>query len=253
MLKIEGLCVGYSDKNVLKDVSFSIPAGKVTVLLGPNGCGKSTLLKALCGIVPISSGEILLNQEKILKLPLQLRAQKIAYLSQNRQVPDITVERMVLHGRFPYLSYPRRYRSADLEAAHKAMEQMELEALKNVPLKQLSGGQRQKVYIAAALAQDTEVMLLDEPTTFLDVSHQLQMITQAKSLAAEGRHVLMVIHDLGHALSIADQIVLLQEGRVVSSGSTEDAFESGKLDDVFGIRMQRIMTDKGWHYYYEGD
>lgn len=252
MLEIQNLSAGYPDKRVLQDVSMTLPAGAVTVILGPNGCGKSTLLKALCGILPASGGEVLLDGEAILKLPPRLLARKVAYLSQSRQVPDITARRMVLHGRFPYLSYPRRYRKVDYAAADAAMEQMGIVHLADTPLQNLSGGQRQKVYIAMALAQNTQVVLLDEPTTYLDVNHQLQMMQQAKDLSGRGKTVVMVLHDLSLALQVADQVIVMEEGRVATAGDAETVFASGHLDRVFGVTLGRVQTASGWHYYYEG-
>lgn len=248
MLEIHKLCSGYWRKKVLQEVSFTAHAGEVTAILGPNGCGKSTLLKTICGILPASSGQISLEGQDLLAMPTNLLAQKVAYLAQNRQVPDITAERLVLHGRFPYLSYPRRYRQEDYLAARKAMEQMQILDLADKPLSQLSGGQQQKTYIAMALAQDTGVILLDEPTTYLDVAYQLQTLKLAKELAQSGKHVVMVLHDLSHALETAHRVVLMESGRVVMEGTPEEVYESGVLEGTFGVRVARVQTDGKRHY-----
>ena len=145
VVEIKHLSAGYSGNPVLKDVNLTFPEGKVTVLLGPNGCGKTTLLKSLCGLLPISGGQVLLDGEDVLQLPQRLLARKIAYLAQSRQVPDITVQRLVLHGRFPYLDFPRVYRKEDYACAKAAMDQMGIADLADCPLERLSGGQRQKV------------------------------------------------------------------------------------------------------------
>lgn len=249
MLEIRNLTAGYSGTDVLKTVSFTARAGQVTAVLGPNGCGKTTLLKALCGILPISSGQVLLEGEALLTLPRNRLAQKVAYLSQNRQVPEITAGRLVLHGRFPYLSYPRHYRREDFAAARAAMEAMGVEALENVPMSQLSGGQRQKVYIAMALAQDTAVVLLDEPATFLDIRHQLQLQVMARTLANQGKTVIMVSHDLSQTLGCADHVVLLRQGMLAGEGTPEQVFASGLLEDVFRVQVRRVQTESGWQYY----
>ena len=251
MIEVKGLSAGYPGKPVLDKVDMTIPVGQVTAILGPNGCGKSTLLKTLCGILPAEEGTVTLEGEDLLSLPQKLLARKVAYLAQSRRVPDITVRRMVLHGRFPYLSYSRRYRPEDRAAAEGAMEQMGLTDLAETPLSQLSGGQRQKVYIAMALAQDTPVILLDEPTTYLDVSHQLRMMAQARRLAGGGKTVVMVVHDLTHALTVADRVILMDRGKVAAQGSPEEVFASGRLELVFGVRLGRVKTDSGWHYYCE--
>ena len=156
----------------------------------------------------------------------------------------------MLHGRFPYLSYPRRYRQEDLAAAEAAMKKMGIPELADRNLSTLSGGQRQKVYIAMALAQDTPVVLLDEPNTFLDISHQLQLMAQAKNLAAEGKAVVLVLHDLSMAMDCADSLAVLSRGTCLIQGSPQEVFLSGCLDSAFGVRVSRIRTDAGWKYYY---
>ena len=249
MLEIHGLYAGYPGRPVLQDMNLAIPAGKVTAILGPNGCGKSTLLKTICGILPAQRGRVTLRGQDLVKLERNARARCVAYLSQNRQVPDITVRRLVLHGRFPYLSYPRRYRPEDLAAAEKAMARMGILDLAEEPLNQLSGGQRQKVYIAMALAQETDVILLDEPTTYLDIRHQLGMLRQAKDLAAGGKTVIMVVHDIPQALHTADQVILMEAGRVAAAGTPEEIVASGQLQKVFGVKLNRVSTEQGWQYY----
>lgn len=249
MLEIQNLCAAYPGKPVLQGISLSVPTGQVTVLLGPNGCGKSTLLKTICGILPATSGQILLDGQNLLQLHPKKLAQTVAYLAQNRQIPDITVERLVLHGRFPYLSYPRRYRPQDYAASHAAMAQLGLLELAHIPMSQLSGGQQQKVYIAMALAQDTPIILLDEPTTYLDISHQLQLLAQAKALSRQGKTVVMVVHDIPAAMAVADHIVLMEQGRTAFQGNSDALFDAQEIDRVFEVRLQRVQTPTGWQYY----
>lgn len=249
MLEVEGLRAGYSGRDVLRGASLEAHEGRITAILGPNGCGKSTLLKAICGILPARGGRVLLDGVDLAALSRKQRAQRIAYLAQERQIPDICVGRLVLHGRFPYLDYPRRYREEDRRAAREAMERMDILDLAELPLNRLSGGQRQKAYIAMALAQDARVVLLDEPTTYLDAAHQYQVLRQARALAEAGRHVLMVIHDISHALEAADRVALMREGAVALQGTPEEAYASGALEEVFGIRMARISLDSRWHYF----
>ena len=251
MLEIRSLCAGYGEKQVLHDITLQIPAGKVTVIVGPNGCGKSTLLKAVTGLLPKTSGSVWLDEQDTALLSPRQSAQQMAYLAQDRQIPEITALRMVLHGRFPYLSYPRRYRAQDLQIARSAMEQMGIADLAEEPVSTLSGGTRQKVYIAMALAQDTPVVLMDEPTAFLDVSHQLQMVRQAGMLANAGKTVVLVLHDLLLAMQLADRIVVMDRGAVVEAGTPEELLASGCINRVFGIRLCRMMTESGWQYYYE--
>ncbi len=252
MMEIKNLSAGYHGKRVLHHVDLSLPDGKVTVLVGPNGCGKSTLLKSLIGIVTASDGKILLNGKDTASMSSRELAQQVSYLSQSRQVPDITVLKLVLHGRFPYLSYPRRYRKEDMELAYTAMEQMGIADFAEQPLSSLSGGTRQKVYIAMALCQNTEHILLDEPTTYLDVSHQLQLMEQARTLAAQGKAVLLVLHDLSMALQVADQLAIMEHGQLIACGTPEDIYHSGCLQQVFGIGLERMETPHGFQYYYVG-
>ena len=251
MLEIKALRAGYPGKTVLDGLDAAIPPGQVTVIVGPNGCGKSTLLKTLCGILPIAGGEILLDGKPLAAFSQGELAKNVAYLSQSRAVPDITAERLVLHGRFPYLRYPRRYRPADMAIANAAMARMGVAELAGTPVANLSGGQRQKVYIAMALAQDTPWVLLDEPTAYLDISHQLQMAQQAHFLAESGKTVVMVLHDLPLALKTAEHMVVMDAGRVIRAGTPREIWESGCLKDVFGVEVGRIRTEKGWRYFID--
>ena len=251
MVEIVNLSAAYGEALVLRDLSLSISAGQVLVVAGPNGSGKSTLLKTLAGLLPVKNGVVSWNGTSLSDLPQQRLAQTVAYLPQNRSVPEITVLRLVLHGRFPYLSYPRRYRMKDLEIARTALMQMGIADLAERPLASLSGGQRQKAYIAMALAQDTPVVLLDEPTTFLDVSHQLQLMDQARLLAASGKAVVLVLHDLVLALEYADRLAILDHGRLAAWGEPETVFRQGCLDSVFGVVVRRFYINGRWHYYYE--
>lgn len=248
MLEIKNLTAGYPGREVLSGVGFSLPTGKITVIAGPNGCGKSTLLKALVGAVD-RRGEIALDGIRLDNLPSRKLAKQIAFLPQSRRIPEITAERLVLHGRFPYLSYPRRYGRNDFEIARNAMARMGIANLADAPLSTLSGGTRQKVYIAMALAQDTPVILMDEPTTFLDIAHQMQTMAEARFLAESGKTVVLVLHDLPLAMQIADHLVILSDGRIIDQGSPEQVFSRGCLDAVFGVNFHRVQTPAGWQYY----
>lgn len=249
MIELKGLTVGYGGKSVLRDVSLSFLPGQVTVLLGPNGCGKSTLIKTALGLLPRQGGEILYDGVDLERMSTRQVARKAAYLAQSREIPSITARRMVLHGRFPYLGYPRRYRAEDYAAADRALEWAGAAELSGRPVQELSGGQRQKVYLAMALAQDTETVFMDEPTTYLDIRHQLEVMSVSRRLADMGRAVVLVLHDLSRALRDADRLAVLAGGALRQLGTPEEIFQSGELDRAFGVAVRRVWTGNGWFYY----
>lgn len=251
MIALKNLTVGYHGEALLSQVNLEFPQGQVTVLLGPNGCGKSTLLRTVLGLLPPLSGEILYDGEPISSLSGGAVARKAAYMAQNHTVPSIVAQRMVLHGRFPYLSFPRKYRKEDHEAVRRALETAGGLDLSNRPMQELSGGQRQKVYLAMALAQETGTILMDEPTTWLDIRHQLEVMATARALAESGRAVGLVSHDLCLALRTADRVAVLAQGALQLAAPPEEAFASGVLDLAFGVRVRRVETPTGWQYYCE--
>lgn len=250
MLKLQDVCSAYDGHEILHKVNLSIEPGKITVLAGPNGCGKSTLLKTMMGLLPKTEGNIWVEGAEMESYKPEDLAKKIAYLPQNRNVPDITVKRMVLHGRFPYLTYPRRYRKIDVEMAEKAIQQIGMEAYMYKNMNQLSGGMQQKVYIAMALAQDTPIIMMDEPTSFLDIAYQMKLMDISRELAAKGKTVVLVLHDIAMAMRIADRIIVLKDGYIKGNGKPETVFESGALDEVFGLKLKRVETEEGWRYYF---
>ena len=239
MLKLEQISAGYGEKTILHDISMEFPPGTVTAVLGPNGCGKSTLLKAAAGLLPLSQGTAQREEP---------RERTVAYLPQSRSVPDMTARQLVLHGRFPWLSWPRRYRAEDHAAAAAALERLGVAEYAHRPLAELSGGTRQKCYLAMALAQEAKTLLLDEPTSFLDVGCQLEFLALCRSLAAEGRAVVLVLHDLGLALSHADRVAVLDAGRLAALGTPEEVHRSGILDRTFRVQVLQVDTPSGVQY-----
>lgn len=251
MLEVRNLAAGYPGRTVLEGVTLAVRPGRVLALLGPNGCGKSTLLRTMPGLLPPLGGEILLDGRPLGDYSPRQAAQRVAYLPQSRTAPSITARRMVLHGRFPYLSFPRKYRKEDHEAVRRALETAGGLDLSNRPMQELSGGQRQKVYLAMALAQETGTILMDEPTTWLDIRHQLEVMATARALAESGRAVGLVSHDLCLALRTADRVAVLAQGGLQLAAPPEEAFASGVLDLAFGVRVRRVETPTGWQYYCE--
>ncbi len=252
MIELQGVTVGYGREPVLRDLSLTLRRGEIAALIGPNGCGKSTLIKTAAGLLRPLSGEVLLDGKPLrAHAPLEL-ARRIAYLPQSRQIPAITAERMVLHGRFPYLGYPRRYRAEDYEAARRALEAVGAAQLRSREMGALSGGERQKVYIAMALAQETPAVLMDEPTTYLDIGHQLEVMRLATMLRQEGKAVVLVLHDLNLAFRFAGVLHLMQRGELVFSGTPEQLSQSGALEAVFHVRAHRVeLPDHSAQYVFE--
>ena len=251
MIELKNISAGYGKTQILRDISFTAPDSTVTTILGRNGCGKSTLLKTVAGALHPFQGEILLNGLHANTLPPQELAKLAAYLPQGKHVPDITAGRMVLHGRFPYLTYPRRYRSEDHRIAREAMEQMDIADLAHRQMAELSGGMRQKVYIAMALAQQAPVILMDEPTTYLDVGQQLKFAKMAKALAKTGKTLILVLHDIPLALRISDQILIMEDGIISTRGTPSQILESGALTRIYGIHVRSTDSSSGPQYYYE--
>lgn len=250
MIELNHVTAGYGKQAVLKDVSVAFDKGSLTSLIGVNGCGKSTLLKAVLGLIPLFGGEITIDGQRLGDMTRNQIALKTAYLSQGRNTPDMTVEQIVLHGRFPHLNYPRRYKKQDREIALAAMEQVGISDLAHNSLPELSGGMRQNAYIAMALAQDTEFIFLDEPTTYLDISHQLELMKTLRRLADGGRGIVAIMHDLPMALTFSDRIVLLSDGRVISDGDPKHVFEQKTIDRVFGVSVGLQADGRSYSYIF---
>lgn len=249
MIQLNNLSAGYFKTPVIQKITMDFTPGKVTVLLGPNGCGKSTLLKAALGLLPPMNGKVLYDGIDIRQLKRRQIAQKASFLTQSRNTPSIQALRMVLHGRFPYLTYPRRYGRQDYTIARSSMEITGCLQYEDTNVSQLSGGQRQNVYLAMTLAQDTPTVFMDEPTTYLDISHQFQMMQTAHRLAREGKAVVLVLHDISLALREADYIAVFQEGRLLCHDTPDSVYQSGIPEQVFGVNIHRIDTPHGTQYY----
>lgn len=238
MIETRGLSGGYHHQDMISGISLTLADGRITVLTGPNGCGKSTLLRLCCGQLRRSGGEVFLDGKPLDSLSRTQVARTVAYLPQSRSTPDITVETLVLHGRFPWLGYPRVYREADRAAAVHAMERAGILEKRGKQMAELSGGERQKAYLAMLLAQGTGSVLLDEPTTYLDVAHQLELLDLLRLLKNEGKAVGVVLHDLNMALDCADTLAVMKRGRLLSCAPPEQALSSGALEEAFEVRLQ---------------
>ena len=248
MIELHHVAAGYGKQPVLKDISVCFEKGSLTSVLGVNGCGKSTLLKTILGMIPLQNGEVTIDGQNRHEMSRNAIARKIAYLSQGRNTPDMTVAQMVLHGRFPHLDYPRRYSKQDQKIAFSAMEQLGITDLAHKPLSALSGGMRQNAYIAMALAQDTEYILLDEPTTYLDIAHQLELMKTLRKLADQGKGIITVTHDIQMAFTFSDRILLLDDGNVVDNGTPEEVYNRKGIDRLMGVCLNR--SESGYSYQY---
>ena len=250
MIELSHISIGYGIKIILNDVSVAFEKGKLTSIIGANGCGKSTLLKTILGILPSKSGNVTIDGARLKEMSRNDIARRIAYLSQEKNTPDMTVEQLVLHGRFPHLSYPRRYTDQDRVIAVGVMEQMGIVEYAHKPLYSLSGGMKQNSYIAMALAQETDYILLDEPTTYLDIAHQLELMKILRSLADSGKGIVAVMHDLPMAFTFSDKIILINDGRIVDDERPEKIYERNVIDKVFGIALDRSKDGRSYSYKY---
>lgn len=250
MLEFQDVIAGYGSMEVLHGIDLKVAPGQITAIGGVNGCGKSTLLKVAAGLLRPTHGQVLLDGEPLDSYTPQGRAQRLAYLPQGRNVPDLTAFRMVLHGRFAYLSFPRQYRREDMDAARQALSWVGSEDLAQRSMTALSGGQRQKVYIAMALAQDTQTILMDEPTTYLDIRARFEVMELAKRLAGLGKTVVIVLHDLDLLLRYAHQVVLMEDGRVSAAGTPQALCQDGSVSRIFGVEVDTVSHAQGTQYVF---
>lgn len=243
-LRGRGLVVGYGKGDpVLDGVDLDVLDTELTVIVGPNACGKSTLLRALARVLAVQGGEVLLDGTDIMRQGARRVARRLGMLPQSPTAPeDILVEDLVARGRYPYQGLIRQWGQEDERAVDAAMSAAGVSALAGRSVRELSGGQRQRVWIAMALAQETDLLLLDEPTTYLDLAHQLEVLDLAAHLHREGRTVVAVLHDLHLAFRYATHLVVMKDGAVVAQGPTRQVVTAELVEQVFDVPC-RIITD----------
>ena len=239
MLKISGLTVTYGEIVALRGVSLSLAGGELLGVVGPNGSGKSTLVRAITRVVPPVEGAIQLDGESAAALPQRELARRVAVVPQNPYLPDaFTVLEVALMGRTPHLGLLQSESRADLAAVRRALEQTDTWCLAHRRMGELSGGERQRVVVARALAQETPLLLLDEPTAHLDVGHQAAVMDLVRRLCrAQGTAVLAIVHDLTLASQYCDRLVMLNEGRVVAEGAPHEVLSPEVLSSVYGAKV----------------
>ena len=236
-LRVTNLSAAYGQRHVLRGVSLSVDNGQVVALVCPNGAGKSTLIRVLSGVVPAREGQAHLNGVDLLRLPLAERARRVAVVPQMIKLPDaFTVGELVLMGRTPHLPLWGGESQKDCEIAWQAMRRTQVENLASRRVGELSGGEQQRVVIARALAQEPQVLLLDEPTAHLDLKHQVAVLELVRALAHEqDLAVLLTLHDLNQAAQYADRVALLEQGQVVAEGLAHEVFTAERLSAVYGV------------------
>ena len=243
-LAVEAVTVGYDERVVVHDMTLEVQPGVVTAIVGANGCGKSTLLRAMARLLPARAGRVLLDGTPISELSSRQVATVLGLLPQSPVSPEgIAVADLVGRGRYPHQGWFRRWTAQDDEIVEQALSATDILDLADRPVDELSGGQRQRVWIAMALAQQTDVLLLDEPTTFLDVAHQVEVLDLLTDLNRDrGTTIVMVLHDLNLAARYADRLVALTEGRLYAQGTPGEVVTEGMVRDVFGMAA-RVVHD----------
>ncbi|WP_369410068.1 ABC transporter ATP-binding protein [Kribbella steppae] len=241
-LAADGLAVGYDQREIIHDLSVRIPTGRITVIVGANACGKSTLLKTLARLLKPSRGSVLLDGKSIQSIPTREVATKLGLLPQSPTAPEgITVADLVGRGRYPRTRWIRQWTKTDDEAVAAAMTSTDVLSIADRPIDELSGGQRQRVWIAMALAQETDILLLDEPTTFLDLTHQFEVLDLLVDLNKQHeRTIVLVLHDLNQACRFGDHLIAMKDGAIVCEGNPSEVITEEVVQDIFGLAVKVI-------------
>ena len=241
-LRARNITVGYGQRIIIEGLDIDIPESELTVIVGPNACGKSTLLRALARMLPVTEGIVELDGQPIGRQNPKAVARRLGLLPQNPIAPDgIVVEDLVGRGRYPHQGVLRQWSDADERAVENALERAKVSDLADRNVGELSGGQRQRVWIAMALAQETPLLLLDEPTTYLDIAHQVEVLNLARSLQRDGFTVVVVLHELNLAFRYATNLVVMRDGAIVAQGAVNDVVTAELIEQVYGLPCQLIM------------
>lgn len=238
-LQADSLSLAYEKITIVEQLALTITTGQITTLVGPNGCGKSTLLRGLARLLKPKAGQVVLNGRAISQMPTKTLAKQLGILPQSPAAPEgLTVYELVAQGRYPHQGFFQQWSNEDERIAQEALAITHMIDFANRPLDTLSGGQRQRAWIAMALAQDTPILLLDEPTTYLDIGHQIEVMELVQTLNRERRMtILLVLHDLNQAARYSDRMVVMQDGAIVADGSPQEMMTPQMLADVFQVRV----------------
>ncbi|MER7403004.1 ABC transporter ATP-binding protein [Streptomyces sp. NPDC000070] len=245
-LAARGVTVGYGARTVIDDLDVAIPPGVITTIIGPNGCGKSTLLRTLSRLLKPSKGTVVLDGDDIARLRTRDVARKLGLLPQAPVAPEgLTVADLVARGRHPHQSWLRQWSSDDADVVERALAMTGVSDLADRPVDALSGGQRQRVWISMTLAQGTDLLLLDEPTTYLDLAHAMDVLDLVDDLHESGCTVVMVLHDLNLAARYSDNLIVMRAGSILAQGHPRDVLTAELLHEAFGLRAKVIDDPVG--------
>lgn len=248
-ITFDNISVGYNKKNILESLTNGISYGKITTIIGPNGSGKSTLLKSFANLLKLRTGSIKIIDREISSMKQKDVARSIAVLLQQNNCPhDLTVEKLITVGRLPHKKWYEATNSSDKVVIEKAMHDVGIFSMKDKIICHLSGGERQRVWLAMALAQETDILLLDEPTTYLDISHQIDMLELVRKINKEtGMTIVMVLHDLNQAFKYSDELIVLKNGKIVDKGNPRELANKSMLREIYNIDAEIIDVD-GYPY-----
>lgn len=244
-LDFKDLRVAYDNKVIIEELTSSIEKGKITSIIGPNGCGKSTLIKSISRILNKQSGRLFINGRDLEQLSGKEIARELAFLAQITSSPEgITVRELVAYGRFPYQKPFSGLAKEDTQYIDWALRVSNLKEIENERVDSLSGGQRQRVWIAMALAQGTDIIILDEPTTYLDISYQIELLNLLKTLNEEkNKTILMVLHDINQAAKYSHNIIAMKNGEIIAKGSPREVINKENLNKIYGVKTDLIYVD----------
>lgn len=236
---------------ILNDISVCFQKGEITTVIGPNGCGKTTLLQCLNGSSKVTAGSILLDGRDYLSMSLKERARRLSFLPQVRTIiPALPVRTLVEHGRFPYLGFSRRKTQKDIEIVENAMNFTQIRPYATQQADTLSGGIRQRAFFAMTLAQDCDYIVLDEPTTYLDLNGQREFMEMILQLKKQGKTVILVLHDLGQALRISDTLVIMQDRKIAATATPQECLQRHIIEDVFNVQIKIFCDADGYFYFF---